>query len=1540
MGPIAIVGEAVVRVRVISDRLGADIRDAVKKGLADANGDIDSAGESAGKRMSDGVAKGVRKNREKLAKDIGTEIELSARRFTADSEGANDDDGDRIGRRFITGMGDGIDDRAAWDRNAAITVRNFQNSMDRAGLDRSGRFIGDRFMQSIAGSLRDNETTLRRQVESSVSKAVAIRSNSDLVRIGRQTGNNFTRAIGSGMSDSDSQGFINNEFRRVFTMRPGDIDAIGSGIGDRTMRQITEGVRRAEPDTRRSFREAAANAQSEFRNRLLLNNQKFRDIGFAFARNVTQGFGSGNAMGEAGRRAGRQLGNTTGDEAANSLSRSMRRNQGRLRVDWGNIGKDLGQHFNLGIGAAKMGAGIISILTTAGPSLIAGAAAIGTAMAAEIVTAMAAIGPGITGALVLGGAALATFALNFGLLKLAFSGTSDQAKAFKKEMTDFKGRLTEAFAPGVLTGFSDLIGKLSRDLLPQINDQLAATGVAMGNIARRIGETVTSGDNLGRIKGILATNTTFLDNFGQGLSGLTTSFLILFNAAKPFVDFMGDAIKRFGDWASASLAVSESNGNLAAWMDRMLASFRDLSAIIGNFGTGFANIFKAAAPAGQTMLDSIRDIGQRFSDWTSDSPGMTRMTAFFEKAHILASKVWEVLGAIFTAGGRAFEGMDLGPILHVLDTLQNVVAPAIARFFNQIQAGASDNLVKAFDNIGVAVTKIADNGGFEKVANLIGTVIEKITEFAASDFGAAILGIILPFAIMGGILTSLVGPLFAVGKGLFTLASAAGLISAPVLAVAAAVAATVAAFVVMWNNSERLRESIGTLGEKVGGAFMAVWDKLAPKIQEIWEKFQVLAGVIGDRLAPVIEFLTPVIERAIGFIGDIFGNIFDAIGGLIDLLTGLLTGDWSKIWEGLTEIVSAAWNQITTIFGGALSAISFIWDAITAVVYNAGQVLYKFFASIWEGITGVLETAWGGISSTAETVWGNITDFFSRVWDQVKENAQAAWDGVTGFLSDVWNGISNTAETIWNGITGFFSGVWDGVSEAASTVWNGITTFLGIIWNGIVEGVGKVWNTVFEISMIPLRSLLALVLLIWDHIKEGLEIFWNAIVSVAKTIWNGLTAFFSTVWDGVLAVVNYVWTQITTALTGAWNIIATVAETIWGGITDFFSTVWDGVLVVAETAWSIITTVLSTAWEAIVTIASVLWGTLVAILEGVWTGITNAAVFAWGYLTGFFSTVWTGIVVVATTIWNGLVAMFNFVWDIITTVATTVWSVLSGFLSGIWNAISTAATTIWTGISTFFGTIWETISNIFHTVVDAVANWLSGRWNDISTTASSIWNGIVGIASTVWNDIIGAIERVVEPIVGWLQEKWDDITTAISTAWSGLEGIVSGIWEGIKRVIVAPIEDAYYSLVGWIEDIKKLITDAWDTVSGIVTNINNAVAGAADKIAEANTASLGANAAFGPPTAEGGVFRPTPGGQLRTIAEAGQAERVEPLDPNGLSRRDLAWVDKLIEAGGGGLGGGVTVKVFIGEQELTSIVNTQVERSNSALARDARSRRV
>jgi hypothetical protein len=83
-----------------------------------------------------------------------------------------------------------------------------------------------------------------------------------------------------------------------------------------------------------------------------------------------------------------------------------------------------------------------------------------------------------------------------------------------------------------------------------------------------------------------------------------------------------------------------------------------------------------------------------------------------------------------------------------------------------------------------------------------------------------------------------------------------------------------------------------------------------------------------------------------------------------------------------------------------------------------------------------------------------------------------------------------------------------------------------------------------------------------------------------------------------------------------------------------------------------------------------------------------------------------------------------------------------------------------------------------------------------------------------------------------------------------------------------------------------------------------------------------------PELAKGGIVPATPGGMIAKIGEAGRPERVEPLDPSGMSRRDKALIDQMIKSRGGGGGEGIVFNIYpsqgMNEIELANMISRKV----------------
>lgn len=1394
-----VVGEAIIVVRVISDRLAADIKDAVKRGMAQAAPDIDSEGEAAGRRMAAGVSRGVRRSRDTAGKEVGKEIELWP-------------------TRFISGSG-GV-------------------------FDRAGKKLGERLADSITDGVKGRVTKSRGLIDKEVSKALVVRSNSDLVKV-ETAGNDIARrymgAISQGITQN--QGDLWSDVRKSFNMRPGDIDAAGhvaaADFSNAVEREFTIRGRRFRDNGEKWANSISAGLGRGFRGMrgkisgflqddvlrgvdLGLNSRLDR-VGNNIGNSFTRGFNRARTAGQSFfstmstgftrlRTLARLSGNQVGTGFNNGVNRGASGSRGSLLGLFAGIGADVAKSFNLGIGSAKMGQGIISLIATIAPSLLAGAAALGTALATEIITAMAALGPGIGGAIGVGLAAVSSLGLNFGLLMLAFKASGTILDAVKKDFAEMGKLIGTPIAQGMLTGLQESVGILS-EALPQLNEMLTLTGEAFGRAAKGIAETIASTANMARIKGILATNITFIDNFKDALSGLTTSFLILFNASKPFVDFIGEGAKRYFEWAAASLAVSEANGNLGRWMDGMLASFKDLWAIVKNFSRGIGNLFKAAGPAGESLLSSIRGIAERFRAWTSDTSNMARMTAFFDKARILASKVWEVLGAIFTAGGRAFEGMDLGPILHVLDVLKDTVAPAIARIFNQIQKAVGSKLVTVFDNIGKTFTKIADSRVIEVVAGAVASLLVVLSEFFASDFGAMIAGLGLAFVLFGGVFRAILTPIVAVGRALVVLRG-------PALLLAGVIGTVVSVFLLAYANSEKFRTALSDL-------WTTLKDRVGPILEPIGEAFGRLGEAIGrlgegigNVLAPIIEnVLTPILVVLGNVLGGTILVITEALTGLANLINGLLGNGWQPLMDQMSrlgELISGWWEDFKNWFGPA-------WDTFWSdTVPKAWENFTTAFGDAWDNFWGnVLPTAWDAFKTRFEQSWTNFWDVaLPGVWEDFK--TQVAED---------WNTFWDTDfEGIWNDFTTTFSNEW-------TEFWN---TDLPSMWDTFTETISSGWNQLWSIDI---KS-------VWETFKstfsDNWDTFWNTDV---PNLFNSEDGVFAKIgerfgelaeqaWEFALEkvewVINHFWQDfVPMAWEKGTKWLSETTTTFWtwlgeqigklgekGGekLDDFWQMVkdWFGNLV----------SDISTGWDE-------WWSTTLPDYIG---GLVDGGKSELDKFPGMVETWFQGVIAGIGQAWSDFWStdMPNSLGDLTTNGKAG--------LDGFGTMVSTWFEGIKTGIGVAWDEFWDT------TLPNAIAALNTNAQTHINGFLPMIhawWDGVVADVTAAWNDfwgisVPGTVDQVGPAVTGKLDSFAGSVDSWISTFFTNLgndwnefwgttlPNWVSGLWSGTSTELSGFDADVN----GWFDRFTAWLESAWDTFwSETLPNlVQGLITGASEKL--------------------------------------------------------------------------------------------------------------
>jgi hypothetical protein len=220
--------------------------------------------------------------------------------------------------------------------------------------------------------------------------------------------------------------------------------------------------------------------------------------------------------------------------------------------------------------------------------------------------------------------------------------------------------------------------------------------------------------------------------------------------------------------------------------------------------------------------------------------------------------------------------------------------------------------------------------------------------------------------------------------------------------------------------------------------------------------------------------------------------------------------------------------------------------------------------------------------------------------------------------------------------------------------------------------------------------------------------------------------------------------------------------------------------------------------------------------------------------------------------------------------------------------------------------LFELLATVVSKVIQAVLPLVVGL---VQTLAPAL-TAIINIITNVIKIFMGVINIVIEFIKVLFTGKWDEFGKKVQKIFSDIWKSIVYFFVDLANLIVATLNTLIFSffngLGGGIADVIKGLTGG---------KVDLKKPNVIPKIPY-------------PKLAEGGIIQASPGGTMAMIGEAGRPERVEPLDPSGLSKRDYAMIELLTKKNGGGAQP-ITVNVYpsagMDERELAEKVSRQLQ---------------
>ena len=431
-----------------------------------------------------------------------------------------------------------------------------------------------------------------------------------------------------------------------------------------------------------------------------------------------------------------------------------------------------------------------------------------------------------------------------------------------------------------------------------------------------------------------------------------------------------------------------------------------------------------------------------------------------------------------------------------------------------------------------------------------------------------------------------------------------------------------------------------------------------------------------------------------------------------------------------------------------------------------------------------------------------------------------------------------------------------------------------ILENDVVQAIAKVLG--------PITGFL----LAFGLIKAILIAVGQFILFILISAFNALATIF-----GIVTKAVQIFTTVFRLLSAAFmaNPIAAVILIIVG-LVAIFVTLYkknEAFRELVDKVWAAVKDAIGSAFEVIKGI----FEKLAEIGMKVWDFFLDALKLVWGLVEDYFKLVfgfWKAIVEI-------IIGIGLIIWDFLYDKIVAVWETVSGwwnntilpFITAIVAKVAEFGAKIWSWVYDKISAVWTTVTGFWDRTIFPFVNGLVQRF---LTGAGRIWDFISGGITAVWDKVTGYFTNTIYPFISGIGAK--------------ISGFAKGMWDGLKNGLES-------------------------VVNFIIRGVNLIIKGINLLIRAANRVKIGSDikeiSEILPVNfAKGGIVPATPGGMLARIGEAGRAERVEPLDPDGLSKRDKAMIQML----SGGAGGGTTINVYpsqgMNESELAEIVSRKI----------------
>lgn len=348
-----------------------------------------------------------------------------------------------------------------------------------------------------------------------------------------------------------------------------------------------------------------------------------------FARGFDRLFGViGNSIGEFGRAMSR----------ANGPLGSFGRGLQRFGDFVANVGG--GGITGLAIQLGLLTVSLVALVAAVGP-LVAGLASI----TAGLVAMTTALGGGLLGGILTLGPGLLALAAGAGAAAIGFSDLSKEQKRAFTPLRDWLDEVRDGVENRLLEGMGENIRDLG-GALSELNPLLFSSAEVVRDFFDGFVEAV-SGGAMASVLELLEQNLpTLLGTLLQIVQDLSLGLVGLFAAASPAANVFFEQIQALTEQFLNYVTSARGQEEINRFLTDAIEVLNTLGELIGSVSGIFSAFWQEGVESGQSLLDSLGGIVERFNAWLGTEAGREALRTWFNDAVDVMGELGELLAAV------------------------------------------------------------------------------------------------------------------------------------------------------------------------------------------------------------------------------------------------------------------------------------------------------------------------------------------------------------------------------------------------------------------------------------------------------------------------------------------------------------------------------------------------------------------------------------------------------------------------------------------------------------------------------------------------------------------------------------------------------------------------------------------------------------------------------------------------------------------------------------------------------------------------------